>query len=163
MASVAADVLPARLRSQIQEVLGRWRLKTFYEQFEQLVVVALSLIIAAIVVIALLQLYQRTLPLVLGGALDPLDHSAFQTLFGAIFTVMIALEFKHSILKPSLRRDTIVQARTVVLIALLAMSRKFVILDTDTTAPATIAALAAVTLVLGAVYWFLRETEARRR
>lgn len=134
-----------------------WRLRSPYELFEQLVAVALSVIIAAVVVMALIQLYERILPLLRGGALDPLDHAAFQSLFGAIFTVMIAMEFKHSIIRAALRRDNIVQVRTVVLIALLAMSRKFVILDPAAMQATTIAALAAVTGVLGAVYWLLRD------
>jgi len=131
-----------------------------YERFEQLVAIALSLIIAILILIALVQLYRRVLPLIMGGALNPLDHEVFQTLFGAIFTVLIAMEFKHSIIKATLRRDSIVQVRTVVLIALLAMSRKFVILDSATTPAATIAALGGVTFVLGAVYWVLRDQEA---
>lgn len=45
--------------------------------------------------------------------------------------------------------------RAVLLIALLAISRKFVILDLSVTTPATIAALASVTLVIGFVYWLL--------
>ena len=47
------------------------------------------------------------------------------------------------------------------LIALLALSRKFVILDSSSTGPATIAALAGATLVLGIVYWLLRERDDR--
>ena len=62
----------------------------------------------------------------------------------------------------ALRRESIVQVKTVVLIALLALSRKFIILDTDTTGPATIAALAAAMLVLGIVYWLLRERDDRQ-
>jgi uncharacterized membrane protein (DUF373 family) len=76
--------------------------------------------------------------------------------------VLIAMEFKHSIVKAAIRRDSIIQVRTVVLIALLAMSRKFVILDAGVTPAPTIAALAAVTLVLGAVYWLLKDQEHGR-
>jgi uncharacterized membrane protein (DUF373 family) len=49
----------------------------------------------------------------------------------------------------------------VVLIALIALSRKFVILDSSATAASTIAALAGATLVLGVVYWLLRERDDR--
>jgi uncharacterized membrane protein (DUF373 family) len=45
--------------------------------------------------------------------------------------------------------------RTVLLIALLALSRKFVILDSMTTPAITIAALGFATLVLGIVCWLL--------
>lgn len=137
------------------------RLLAAYERFEQLVVLALSLVIALVIVMTLVQLYQRILPLIVGGVLDPLDHATFQALFGSIFTVLIAMEFKHSIIRAALRRDSIVQVRTVLLIALLAMSRKFVILDTETTPATTIGALGAVTLVLGIVYWLLRDRESK--
>ena len=69
------------------------------------------------------------------------------------------MEFKHSIIRVALRRESIVQVKTVVLIALIALSRKFVILDTVATSAATIAALAVATLVLGVVYWLLRERD----
>lgn len=136
----------------------QWALMSAYERFEQLVVLALSLIIATVIMMALLQLCGRVVPLLIEGALDPLDHNAFQSLFGSIFTVLIALEFKHSIVRPALRRDSIVQVRTVLLIALLALSRKFVILDSATAPALTIAALGFATLVLGIVCWLLKET-----
>jgi Phosphate-starvation-inducible E family len=41
------------------------------------------------------------------------------------------------------------------------MSRKFAILDLSAMPAATIAALAAVTLVLGAVYWLLQDQGAQ--
>ncbi|MNP00962.1 Phosphate-starvation-inducible E [compost metagenome] len=137
----------------------QWALMNAYERFEQLVVIALSLIIASVILMALLQLCRRVVPLVIGGAIDPLDHDVFQALFGSIFTVLIALEFKHSIVRPALRRNSIVQVRTVLLIALLALSRKFVILDSAATPALTIAALGFATLVLGIVCWLLRERD----
>ena len=70
-------------------------------------------------------------------------------------TLLIALEFKHSIIRVALRRESIVQVKTVVLISLLALSRKFIILDSKATGAETIAALALATLVLGVVYWLL--------
>ena len=89
-------------------------------------------------------------------AFNPLDHKVFQSVFGMIMTLLIAMEFKHSIVRVALRRDSIIQVKTVVLIALIALSRKFVILDSDAS-PAKIAALASATLALGATYWLLRK------
>jgi len=85
----------------------------------------------------------------------------FQGLFGMVMTLLIALELKHSIVRVAMRRESIVQVKTVVLIALLALSRKFVILDAGSSTPATIAALALAALVLGIVYWLLRERDDR--
>lgn len=138
-----------------------WPLMTTYERFEHIVAFMLSLIIAMLIALALVQLFIRIVPLLVTGALDPLDHDVFQGLFGKVMTLLIALEFKHSIVRVAMRRESIVQVKTVVLIALLALSRKFVILDASTTGPAHIAALAFATLVLGAVYWLLRERDDR--
>ena len=57
-----------------------------------------------------------------------------------------------------MRKDSIIQVKTVVLIALIALSRKFVVLEPDTS-PARIAALSGATLALGIVYWLMRERD----
>ena len=145
----------------LEETRRYWPIMTAYERFEQIVAFLLGLLIAIVVVIALIQLLIEVMPLVLGGALDPLDHRTFQTLFGMIMTLLIAMEFKHSIIRVALRRESVIQVKTVMLVALLALSRKFIILDVAATEPATIAALSGATLVLGIVYWLLRERDDR--
>ncbi|TFW10432.1 diguanylate cyclase [Oxalobacteraceae bacterium OM1] len=144
------------------ETRQHWPFMTLYQRFEQVVVLVLSLIIALVIAIALLQLATRLIPLMLGGALDPLDHEVFQAMFGMIMTLLIALEFKHSIVRVVWRAEGIVQVKTVILIALLALSRKFIILDIHSTDAATIAALASATLALGLVYWLVKERDDRR-
>ena len=145
----------------LKETRERWPLLSLYERFEQVVAIVLSLVIAIVIALALVQLIVRIVPLLISGAIDPLDHGVFQTLFGMVMTLLIAMEFKHSIIRVALRRSSVVQVKTVVLISLIALSRKFVILDTNTTNASTIAALAGATLVLGAVYWLLRERDDR--
>ena len=145
----------------LRETRRHWPLMSAYERFEHGVAFVLSLVIAMLIVVALIQLLVRVVPLLLTGALDPLDHGVFQSVFGSIMTLLIALEFKHSIVRVALRRDSVVQVKVVLLIALLALSRKFVVLDATATGPATVAALAGATLVLGVVYWLLRERDDR--
>ena len=47
----------------------------------------------------------------------------------------------------------------VLLIALLALARKFIILDLKVTAPEQLLALAAITMALGITYWLMRERD----
>lgn len=148
-------------RRAFAETRKHWPIMSLYERFEQVVAIILSLVIAVVIALALVQLVTRVVVLLLSGALDPLEHDVFQALFGMIMTLLIAMEFKHSIVLVALRRSNIIQVKTVVLIALIALSRKFVILDSSDTAASTIAALAGATLVLGAVYWLLRERDDR--
>lgn len=93
-------------------------------------------------------------------AFNPLDHNVFQSVFGMIMALLIAMEFKHSIVRIALRRDSIIQVKNVILIALIALVRKFVILDPEAS-PGKIAALAGASLTLGATYWLLRERDDR--
>ncbi|URI08367.1 phosphate-starvation-inducible PsiE family protein [Aquincola tertiaricarbonis] len=132
----------------------------FYERFEQVVAVILSAVIAVIIVVSLLQLVQIVFRLLVIDAFNPLDHRVFQTVFGMIMTLLIAMEFKHSIVRVAMRRDSIIQVKTVILIGLIALSRKFVVLDPDTS-PAKVAALAGAVLALGLTYWLLRQRDDR--
>lgn len=120
----------------------------------------LSAVIAVIIVVSLLQLISIVFTLLVLDAFNPLDHKVFQSVFGMIMTLLIAMEFKHSIVRVALRRDSIIQVKTVILIGLIALARKFVVLDPDTS-PAKIAALAGATLALGTTYWLLRDRDDR--
>ncbi|KAB0601101.1 MAG: diguanylate cyclase [Cupriavidus sp.] len=131
---------------------------TFYERFEQVIAHILSIVISVVVLVSLWQLIRAVVVLLLSGAFDPLDHAVFQAVFGMVMTLLIAMEFKHSIIRVMLRRDHIVQVKTVILVAMLAIARKFIILD-PATDPAHIAALAAGLVALGSVYWLMRQRD----
>lgn len=149
------------VRDGLRETREAWSTLSLYERFEQVVSLALTGLIALVVVAALINLAFRIVVLVLFGLLDPAEQTVFQAIFGMIFTVLIALEFNHSILSVLERRNSIIQVRTVVLIALLALVRKFIILDATKTEPLTIIGLAAAVLALGAVHWLVRDQDRK--
>jgi len=140
-----------------------WPVLTFYERFEQLVAIILSFVIAIVVVVALWELVAHVAELLLSGTLDPLNHEGFQKVFGMIMTLLIAMEFKHSIIRVIDRHESIIQVKTVLLIAMLALARKFIIIDTATIGADKMFALAAIVLALGAVYWLIRDSDQRQR
>ena len=137
----------------------QWSAMTLYEKFEQVIIFLLSAIIAAVVVASAWALLREVVHRLVLGALGTLDFATFQVVFGMIFTVVIALEFKRSLLVVGERRFGILQVRTIILIALLAITRKFIILDLGETSPAKIAALAGAALALGAVHWLVRDQD----
>jgi uncharacterized membrane protein (DUF373 family) len=141
-----------------------WQSLGLYEKFEHAVILVLTALIAVIIVAAVWNLTLRVVALTAWPALfDPTDPVVFQTVFGAIFTVIIALEFKRSLLVATERRFGVVQVRVVVLIAMLAVVRKVIILDLNETEPAKVLALAAAILALGIVYWLVRDQDRRER
>ena len=78
-----------------------------------------------------------------------------------VFTVIIALEFKRSLLVVTERKHGIVQVRTVILIALLAVVRKLMIIDLLDAAQ--LFAFSGVIVALGSVFWLVRDQDRRER
>ena len=151
----------AAVGNALRKTRAAWPGLSAYERFEEAVSLVLTALIGLVIIAAVINLTFRVLTLVLSGMLDPSEHGVFQAIFGMIFTVLIALEFNHSLLGVLEREENIVQVKTVVLIALLALARKFIILDATKTEPMTIVGLAAAVLALGAVYWFVRDQDRK--
>ena len=139
---------------------GRWSTMTFYERFEQIIAIILSAVISVIIAISLLSLINETIYLFIFHV-DPLSHQVFQRLFGMIMTVLIAMEFNHSIIRAVARKEGVIQVKTVVLIAILTLARKFIILDFETISTSILIGMGVAVLALGVVYWLIREQSLR--
>ncbi len=142
----------------------RWEPLTLYQKFEHVCILILTGLIAIVVIAALWNLTLKILgSVIFSSDFDPTDYEVFQAIFGMIFTVIIALEFKRSLLVVAERHESIIQVRTVILLALLAVVRKMIILDLKTTDSMQLLALAAAILALGAVYWMVRDQDHKQR
>lgn len=150
-----------RMTDEFAEVRARWKNLSVYQKFEHAVIFILSALIAILVVLAVWSLLLKIFASVRASNFDPTDYSAFQVVFGMIFTVIIALEFERSLLVIAERDRGVVQVRTVILIALLAIVRKLMIMDMSTADTQQLFALAAAVLALGGVYWLLRDQNQR--
>jgi uncharacterized membrane protein (DUF373 family) len=145
--------------SGLKRLREDWPLLTYYQRFESIVALVLTLIVGLIIVVALFRL---TCAVVLGliwGALDPLNHEVFQAVFGEIMTLLIALEFNHTLQYVVTRQQSIIQTNVVLLIALLALARRFIILDLHTVTEGQLFGLAAAALALGVTYCLVKERQ----
>jgi uncharacterized membrane protein (DUF373 family) len=103
-------------------------------------------------VIILAGLYRLITAVVSGlvfDALNPLDPKVFHAIFGDILTVLIALEFNHTLNYLAAREQSVIQTKIVLLISILALTRKLVILDLNETSSNQLFGLAAITLFVG--------------
>jgi uncharacterized membrane protein (DUF373 family) len=145
--------------SGLKRLREDWPLLTYYQRFESVVALVLTLIVGLIIVVALFRL---TCAVVLGliwGALNPLNHEVFQAVFGEIMTLLIALEFNHTLQYVVTRQQSIIQSNVVLLIALLALARRFIILDLHTVTEGQLFGLAAAALALGVTYRLVKERQ----
>jgi uncharacterized membrane protein (DUF373 family) len=152
------------LRQELDAGRQRWRRLTVYLKFEHAVVLVLTILLSVIIVSAIWKLAIKILySLVLSDTFDLTDLAAFQSVFGMVFTVIIALEFKRTLVLVTERTESVVQVRAVVLIALLAIVRKLIILDISPGDAPQLLALAVATLSLGGVYWLVRDQDRREQ
>ena len=145
MTSTADSVL-ARAHRMARDLGDTFQRLSLYESFEHAVVLVLTLLIVLIVGSATWRLAIAVFDLMVADAFDPANQKVFQSVFGMIFTVIIALEFKHSLLIALSQQESVVRVRSIILIAMLAMVRKFIILDLTSASAAEILALAAAIL-----------------
>lgn len=145
-----------RLHKPQNETQAFWGVMSLYERFEQVIALILSIVISGVILIALWRLVNEVFGMMLNGAFNPLDHRIFQNVFGMIMTLLIAMEFKHSIVKVVYRKAHIIQVKTVILIAQLALARKFIILDFKETGAMEIFAIGFAVLVLSVGHWLLK-------
>ena len=125
-----------------------------YVQFERLVGLCLTGCVSIVILFALAHLVHG-LVVELGTGLSIFDYRVFQRLFEMILTVLIALEFNHSLTQVVKGRGSLIQVKTVVLIGILVVVRKFVLIDLESTSAAILLGLSAAILALGVVYWLV--------
>src|ERR1700732_3707702 len=151
----------ARRFRLFQKTTEPWPSLGIYQRFEQAVALVLTLLISGVIVVATAHLVLVEVRDYLLNPFVPVDPASFQSIFGMIMTVLIALEFNHAIMSILHRKESIVQLKTVILIALLAMARKFIIIDFTGLEPLAVLALAFAVLALGLVCWLVREQDRR--
>jgi len=143
------------------DVRRQWSVLSLYQRFEASVAFALTVVIGAVVVVALCRLVISVADTLVLQSLNPLDHSVFQQVFGEIMTLLIALEFNHTLHYVVSGERGIIHTKMVILIAALALARKIIVADLFQVAPASALALASLMLALGVTYWLMRERDDR--
>jgi len=135
--------------------------RTPYEWFEQ-IILGIIVFIMSLVIIYSLVLATITLADDLVSGIGSMETSALKDTFGLILTVIILVEFNHSIVLAIRQRSGAIQVRIVVLITIIVLARKLVLLDYTTASVETLLGLGALALSLGGLYWLISDGERRR-
>ena len=143
----------------LQRLKELWPELTLFERFEYVITLIVSVVLALIIVVALLSLLENIYQMVIAQFDGGVDYKMFHITFGMLLTLLIALEFRNSIDAILEGKGLLVQVKIVVLIAIIALARKFLVMDPKEFEPMMIAAFALVTLSLGVVYWLLAKKQ----
>jgi len=136
--------------------------RTAYEWFEQ-IILGIIVIIMSLVIVYSLFVAMITLSGDLASGIESMETSALKDTFGLILTVIILVEFNHSIVLAIRQRSGAIQVRIVVLITIIVLARKLVLLDYATASMETLLGLGGLALSLGGLYWLISDGEQRRR
>jgi len=139
-----------------------WRELGFYERLEQIAAIFLSVLVSVIVIYACGHIAGDVYKL-LTLQVDLAAADTFRNLFAGVLTVLIALEFNHSIVQVIERKQSIVQVRIVVQIAILALVRKFILLDLAKTDAMMLIGLAALIVSLAVLHWVVKIADTPSR
>ncbi|QDH25960.1 hypothetical protein D5366_08910 [Neokomagataea tanensis] len=117
----------------------------------------LTVSISVVACVGLFHVVVAVIRMLMQTGLNPTSPDVLQALFGMFFTVLIALEFKHSILvMPDAQAHSLTRMRSVLLIGMMATVRKFIVLDLNGINVPEMVALSGAVLALGIVYWLVR-------
>ena len=136
--------------------------RTLYEWFEQIILGIIVIIISFVIVYSLFRA-AITLFQDLVSGIGSMETSALKDTFGLILTVIILVEFNHSIVLAIRQRSGAIQVRIVVLITIIVLARKLVLLDYTTASIETLLGLGGLALSLGGLCWLISNWEQRRR
>jgi uncharacterized membrane protein (DUF373 family) len=139
-----------------------WQKLTYYERFEQLM---LHIILLFISVVSVFMLVLVAMQLVTDFQLGEsfMDKAVLQDTFGSILTILILLEFNHSVAVSIKSKTGAIQVRIIVLISILVVVRKLMLLDYNSVSMQTLLGLSALLLSLGLLYWLITEGQRRRK
>jgi len=133
---------------------GDWKQSLSYETFER---VASRIVMFFISIIIVYSLILMAITLVDQFRLNPtyLDTDSLRDVFGSILTILILIEFNHSIALAISSRAGILQARPIILIAILVIARKVILLDFAAATFEQMLGIAAVALAFGLLFWLI--------
>jgi uncharacterized membrane protein (DUF373 family) len=132
-----------------------------YTRFE-LVVSSVLLIFVSLIIVYSLAVLAVTLFEEFTYGVHLVEAAALKDTFGLILSILILVEFNHSIALAIHRRSGVLQVRVIVLITIIVIARKLILIDYATTRIETWLALGALSLALGLLYWLLSNVAIRR-
>ena len=146
------------LLETLRKAGGLYRL---YIGFE-LVVSAVLLIFVSLIIVYSLAVLAATLFHEFASGIHLIEATALKDTFGLVLSILILVEFNHSIALGIRRRSGVLQVRVIILITIIVIARKLILIDYTTTRIETWLGLGALSLSLGLLYWLLSHAAARR-
>jgi uncharacterized membrane protein (DUF373 family) len=131
-----------------------WKRFLSYEVFERAASRIVMVFIAIIIVYTLI-LMGMTLFDQIKFSPAYIDTESLRDVFGSILSILILIEFNHSIALALSRRSGILQVRPIILITILVIARKVILLDFAAATFEQMIGIAAIAVAFGLLFWLI--------
>ena len=142
-------------------MISEWRKYFSYAHFERAALICIMIMIGAITVLAIVFTAAKLVGDMLQGEVF-VDKAALQDTLGFILTILILLEFNHSVYVALTQRSGAIQVRMLVCITVLVVARKLMLLDFSAADFQTLLGFGGLLLALGGLYWLISNGDRQR-
>lgn len=125
--------------------------------FEKAIVVVLVILMSLVVLLATIDLARMVVQGVLGPPPHLMTLEDLLDTFGAFLLVLVGLELLHTI--KAYLQEHVVHAEVVLLAAFIAVARKVIMLDPQTTSPLSALGTAAILAALAVGYYLFKRAD----
>jgi len=130
------------------------KLTSLMQKFEKIIVLSLMGLMSLVIALSTLELAWVIAKDIISPHLLLLEIEELLELFGLFLLILIGVELLETI--QTYHEERHVRVEVVVLVAMIAVSRKIIIMDYKTLTSITLLDAGAVILALGVAYWFLK-------
>jgi uncharacterized membrane protein (DUF373 family) len=131
-----------------------WKQFLSYEMFERvasrIVMFFISIIIVYTLILMAITLFDQ-----IKFSPSYIDTESLKDVFGSILSILILIEFNHSIALAISKRSGILQARPIILITILVIARKVILLDFAAATFEQMLGIGAIALAFGLLFWLI--------
>lgn len=124
-------------------------------KFQKAVAMVLSVTMAAVLVLAFVDLAWAIVADIISPPFLLLEIDELLDIFGLFLLVLIGVELLETVARTYLKEEAI-HVEPVLLIAIIAVSRKLIVMDLASYAPLTLVGFGAIILALSAGYFLLK-------
>ncbi len=132
------------------------QLRKYTKSFERVIIFALMLMMAVVVLLATIELGRDIVKDIAAPPPLLIDINDLLEIFGLFLLIMIGIELLETI--KSFVLDNVFRGEVVLLVAIIAISRKVIILDINNLPSLTLLGIAAIIIALTAGYYLVRRT-----
>jgi uncharacterized membrane protein (DUF373 family) len=125
-------------------------------KFEKVLYGVLLLLLALVLIASVMDLAYIIFLYLLDGPLPLLEHKEILDIFSLFLLVLIGIEFFETIL--AYLRDNVIHVEVIIMVAVIAVARKIIILDTNDITELQLLGLALLMASLGAAYFLVRRS-----